>query len=107
MLHHASAVTLGDTCLLLLLHASRCTSCRHNHMPVAVSCLHCSRQPNRFFNPRYITRFPRAPTFCWSVRLMAVYTARSITHSLLSAAATTVAARGAEYSRASSPKELQ
>lgn len=36
---------------------------------------------------------------------MAAYTLRSITHSLLSAVATTVAARGAEYSSASSPND--
>ena len=39
-------------------------------------------------------------------RLMTVYTARSITHSLQSVSASTVAARGALYNSASSPNPL-
>ena len=39
--------------------------------------------------------------------LMALYTARSITHSLQGELARTVAALGAEYNSASSPKPLQ
>ena len=43
----------------------------------------------------------------WCARLMAPYTARSMTHSLQSVTASTVAARGALYSSASSPKPLR
>ena len=43
----------------------------------------------------------------WAVCLMTWYTARCMTHSLQSVVAFTVAARGAEYSSASSPKPLQ
>ncbi len=48
-----------------------------------------------------------APSCSTYVRLMAAYTRRSMTQSLQSAAASTVAARGALYSSASSPNALR
>jgi hypothetical protein len=50
---------------------------------------------------------PDERTSCVKLRLTELYTALSITHSRQLVVARTVAALGAEYSRASSPKELR